>query len=145
MRVVLDTNVLLQGLKNKNGASGFILENIRSYHLELMISIPVFSEYQDVLLRKSSLKFLGASKLDIEKILDFIAFIASPAEINFLMRPNLKDESDNMFVDLAFASRANFLITSNVKDYNSSPELLFDSFKIILPTNFAILWRKLHE
>ena len=145
MRVVLDTNVLLQGLRNKNGASGFILEKIRSYNIELMISIPVFNEYQDVLLRRSSLKFLGASSLDIEKILDFIALVSYPTEINFLMRPNLKDESDNMFVDLAFASRANFLITSNVKDYNNSPELLFDSFKVVLPTNFAILWRKFHE
>jgi predicted nucleic acid-binding protein len=41
-KVVLDSNVILQGLKNKKGASGFILEKIRTLNLEMMISISVY-------------------------------------------------------------------------------------------------------
>jgi putative PIN family toxin of toxin-antitoxin system len=145
MRVVLDTNVILQGLRNKNGASGFILEQIRVFKLELVISIPVFNEYQDVLSRKKSLELLGVTKKDIDSVLDFLALVATRININFLMRPNLRDESDNMFVDLAFASRANYLVTSNLKDFKRNKELNFDSFGIRLPSDFVKIWRKLYE
>lgn len=145
MRVVLDSNVVLQGLRNKNGASGFILEKIRTFHLELMISIPVFNEYQDVLSRRKSLDFLGLNRKDVDPILDFLASVATPCEINFLMRPNLRDEADNMFVDLAFTSRADYLITSNLKDFQRNTDLIFDSFQIVLPANFVKIWRKMYE
>jgi predicted nucleic acid-binding protein len=44
-----------------------------------------------------------------------------------LFRPNLKDENDNMFVELAIVSQSKFLITNNIKDFVSG-ELIFDNF-----------------
>ena len=46
------------------------------------------------------------------------------------MRPNLRDENDNMFVDLAFASNCQFLVTSNVSDFLQNSELKFDGFAL---------------
>tara|TARA_B100000315_G_C14397612_1_gene504927 strand:+ start:243 stop:422 length:180 start_codon:yes stop_codon:yes gene_type:complete len=40
MRIVVDTNVLYQALRNQTGASYYILQQIRAYQLELALSIP---------------------------------------------------------------------------------------------------------
>ena len=145
MRITIDTNVFYQALRSNSGASYFILKLIRERKLELALSIPVFIEYEDVLLRQNSLKDLGLKKTEIEYFLDLIILFGSAFDINFLMRPNLRDENDNIFVELAFASRSKFLITSNVKDYTINKELLFDSFALITPTDFVKFWRKYND
>ena len=61
------------------------------------------------------------------------------------MRPNLQDENDNLFVDLAFASNSKFLITPNLKDFNSNKNLKFDSFTVISPTDYVKFWRKEYD
>ena len=83
-------------------------------------------------------------EMEIKDFLDYICSVASPFSISFRMRPNLGDEADNMFVELAFASNSNFLITSNFRDYTIGNNLLFDSFKVITPTDFARMWRKFY-
>ena len=144
MRIVLDTNVLYQALRNSSGASHYILQLIRQRQLEMAISIPVYLEYRDVLSRQESLNDLGLSLDEVESVLRLVAYIARPFSIYFLMRPNLIDESDNMFVDLAFASNSRFIITSNVSDFTRHSELKFDRFDVITPGEFVKLWRQEH-
>ncbi len=76
----------------------------------------------DLLNRESSLKDLNLEKEDILYFLEFIALIAYKQEIYFILRPNLQDEKDNIFVELAFASNSEFLITSNVNDFLNNKE-----------------------
>ena len=59
-------------------------------------------------------------------------------------RPNLKDENDNMFVELAIASQSRYLVTSNIKDFVSG-ELLLNNFQLFTPAQFLKHWRKHHE
>ncbi|NKB66734.1 MAG: PIN domain-containing protein [Candidatus Latescibacteria bacterium] len=80
----------------------------------------------------------------IEAILRFIAYIAKPTQIHFLMRPHLRDESDNMFVDLAFASTSEFIVTNNVRDFLHQAELTFDGFEVVTPRKFVEQWRTHH-
>ncbi|TGM74265.1 putative toxin-antitoxin system toxin component, PIN family [Leptospira mtsangambouensis] len=145
MRVTIDTNVIYQALRDNRGASHFILNLVENRRIELALSTPVFTEYSDVLLRDKSLSDLALSKKDINLVLDFLAFVATPFSINYLLRPNLTDENDNLFVELAFASNSRYLITSNIKDFNLKSELKFDSFKVITPTDFAKFWRLNYE
>ncbi|WP_411824629.1 putative toxin-antitoxin system toxin component, PIN family [Leptospira sp. 'Mane'] len=145
MRVTVDTNVIYQALRDNRGASFYILSLIEIGKIELALSTPAFMEYSDVLLREKSLKDLQFKKNEINLFLDFISHIATPFSISYLMRPNLEDENDNMFVELAFASASRYLITSNVKDFNFGNNLRFDSFKIITPTDFVKMWRKAYE
>ena len=142
MRVTLDTNVVYQALRSNSGASHQILKMVREELLELAISIPVFNEYSDVLNRKKSLEDLNLTKKDILYFLDFVCLVGFPFDISFLLRPNLSDENDNIFVELAFASRSRFLITSNIKDFKTNTNLLFDSFEIVTPAQFLTIWRK---
>lgn len=145
MRVTIDTNVLYQALRSSSGASYYVLRLIRAHQIEMAVSIPVFLEYREVLLRSKSLHDLGLSRKEMDSVLHFITYVAKPFPIRFLMRPNLADENDNMFVDLAFASNSRFLITSNVADFIHRTELRFDSFEVITPGHFVKRWRQSHE
>ena len=109
------------------------------------LSIPVFLEYSDVLLRPNTLRDIKRTHEEIESVLRFIAYIGKPIPIHFLMRPNLRDENDNMFIDLAFASNARYIITQNVNDFTKGTELRFDQFDIITPAQFVRYWRQRYE
>lgn len=144
MIVVLDTNVLYQALMNNEGASFYILNLIRDQKINLAISLKVFKEYEDVLKRKKSLKDFGLNTRDINFILKFIAYIGKPFDPRFLFRPNLIDEDDNKFIELAVTSNSSYLITGNTKDYKN-PELKFDNFEVITPIQFYKIWRRNYE
>lgn len=62
-------------------------------------------------------------------------------KIYYLWRPNLKDENDNLFVELAIASGSQYLITNNVRDFKSG-ELKTSSFEFITPYDF---WKVLRS
>ncbi len=144
VKVTADTNILYQALRSRLGASHAILQLVRTGDLQLAISVPVFEEYRDVFLRPSVLKEIGLDRSDVEAVLDFIALAGVPTLIDFLWRPNLKDESDNMFVELAVASESEYLITRNRRHYASGSALRFDSFSIVTPAEFLNQWRKQH-
>lgn len=141
MIIALDTNVLYQALRNNNGVSFYILKLIREQKINLIVSLQVFKEYEEVLKRKKSLKDFGLNISDINSVLRFIVYISKPIDPRFLFRPNLIDEDDNMFVELAVAGNSDFLITSNVKDFKNA-QLKFDSFKVITPIQYYKMWRK---
>jgi len=141
MLVTIDTNILYQALMSTTGASYFILQQVRNREIQLALSVPVFLEYQDVLTRATVLKDFELQSNDVEKFLRFIAYIGKTFEIYFLLRPNLKDEKDNMVVELAVTSQSDYLITSNIKDFKQA-ELIFDQLKIITPSEFVKIWRE---
>lgn len=136
MKVVIDTSVLFQALYSSTGASHAILKMVRDGRLEMVISTSVFKEYCDVLLRPKNLKMFELSENDVCSILDFIALVSVKVDIDFLLRPNLQDENDNMFMELAFASDSRFLITKNIRDFVNNAELKFDGIQIITPADF---------
>lgn len=114
MRVVLDTNIIFSGLYSTDGASFQILSKLNR-GFEITISVPLFLEYEDVLMRNR--RILGLTTNDIGKFLNYIANIAERKKIYFLWRPYLKDPKDDMVLELAVASRAEAIITFNKKDF----------------------------
>jgi len=141
MKVVIDTSVLYQALYSSSGASHAIVQLVRSDDIKLALSIPVFEEYCDVLLRDTSLHAFGLSHDDVQKFLDFIALIGVKTDIRYLLRPNLRDENDNIFLELAFASGAHCVITKNTRDFMYRPELRFEEIDILTPAAFMENWR----
>ncbi|HOF33079.1 MAG TPA: putative toxin-antitoxin system toxin component, PIN family [Spirochaetota bacterium] len=145
MVVVIDTNVLYQALRSREGASHFILQLIRGRKITLALSLPVFTEYEDVLKRPDKLNDLQLTKDDIDKVLRFLSYISKPVTIYYLFRPNLKDEKDNIFLELSLAGNCDFIITSNTKDFTKYNELKFDDISVITPSDFVKMWRKNYE
>src|SRR5688572_26711732 len=124
MIVTMDTNVLVQALSNNKGASYFILNLIYEEKIKLGLSIPVFYEYEDVLNRANIMKLTGLKQNEISDVLTLIFHFAEKHKIFFLFRPNLKDEKDKIFIELAVKSSSKYLITSNIKDFKNN-ELKF--------------------
>jgi len=145
MKVTIDTNIIFQALYSSTGASHQILKMIRTGELSLAISIPVYKEYQDVLKRERSLDFIQKTEDEIDTVLEFIALVAEPFVMNYLWRPNLTDEKDNIFAELAFNSGSEYLITKNIKDFTIGNELKLESFEVITPGEFLSRWRRNNE
>ena len=144
MLVILDTNVVFQALHSQ-GASHFILGLIRKQKLKLALSMKVFAEYEEVLKRKKNLKSMGLGLGDVEAVLAFLAYVGRPFDTYFLFRPNLRDENDNLFVELALASNAKYVITNNIKDFTKDVQLRFSDFEVVTPAEFEKMWRKENE
>jgi len=144
MIVTVDTNVIFAALYSKTGASHRIFQLILDEKLKLALSAQAYFEYYDVLTRSENIKKLNLSIVEIEEVLDLLALLAKKQSIYYLLRPNLIDEKDNLFVECAFASNSEYLITSNVRDFKSG-ELKGFKFQIITPGDFCQLWRQGHE
>jgi putative PIN family toxin of toxin-antitoxin system len=140
MLLTLDTNILYQALMSSTGASNFILQQVRNRRIQIALSVPVFLEYKDVLTREKSLKDFILQKSDVDKFLRFIAYIGKIFEIYYLFRPNLKDEKDNMIVELAITSQSDYIVTNNIRNFKNA-ELNFDELKVITPSEFVKMWR----
>lgn len=144
MIVTVDTNVIYSGLYSKSGASHFILNLIIDEKIKLAVSTQTYFEYYDVLTRDKSREQLNLTIRDVEDFLDLLALLAQKYSIYFLLRPNLPDEKDNIFVECAFASNSDYLITSNIKDFKSS-ELKSLKYKLVTPGQFYKIWMNKNE
>ena len=97
-----------------------------------------------MLTREERLAKLNLSIQEIEDILDLLALLARKHAIYFLLRPSLIDEKDHIFLEYAFASHSEYLITSNVKHFEST-ELKGFAFGIVTPGDFYRLWKSSYE
>ncbi|MEW6619563.1 MAG: putative toxin-antitoxin system toxin component, PIN family [bacterium] len=144
MIITVDTNVIYSALYSKSGASNYILQLILQEEIKLALSLQTYLEYYDVLTREKNLKVLNLTVSEVEDTLDLLAALSQKHSIYFLLRPNLIDEKDNIFMECAFASNSDYLITSNVKDFKKG-ELKGFRFKIVTPNEFYKQWRINHE
>ena len=140
MKVVLDTNVLFQAFHSNKGASYIIFNLIREEKIKILLSSPVLLEYEEILLRKK--KLLSLNEKEIQIIISYIAMISKKIIPHFLWRPNLRDEDDNIFIELAVNGNADWLITNNISDFSKNMELLFHNLKIVTPFQFLQYWSK---
>ena len=145
MLVTVDTNILYAALMSQRGASYAILRSILIGQLKIALSVPVFAEYEGVLKRQNSLQNFDMTIHMIDEFLDAIAAIGHIYKIYYSFRPNLRDEADNMFVELSLTSNSRYLITSNIRDFTIDSQLVFDDLQVVTPSDFWFLWRSEHE
>ena len=136
LRAVLDTNVLVSGLCRYEGTAAYRVVKTMGVQWHLALTPAVFLEYQDVLTRASIRELTGLSARQVSDVLDYIADAAERYLVRYLWRPNLVDESDNMFVECAVVSRAKYIITGNTKHFRTA-ELGPFEFEAITPAGFA--------
>ena len=135
MRVIFDTNIWVAAIRSRRGASFALLSEISHQRFRFGISVPLFLEYQEKLY-ESVVK--GQTPLNlgqVEAILSALAFHGVEVPIYFRLRPNLKDENDNMVFECAANFGAPAIITHNVKDF-LRPELGSYEIEILTPGQF---------
>ncbi len=142
MKLVLDTDVVLSGLRSPAGASRRVLLAIRKREVRMCASVGMFLEYEAVLKRSSHLAAIGLTAGEVDQILDGLAALSEPVSPSFLWRPALKDPDDEMFLEAAVSARADALVTFNRKDY--LPEADLFGLRIARPGELAeeLGWRR---
>ncbi|HEX6749716.1 MAG TPA: putative toxin-antitoxin system toxin component, PIN family [Longimicrobium sp.] len=113
--VVLDTNVLVAGLRSQLGAAFDVLRLVGTGQFGINVSIPLLMEYEDVLLRPNIVSTVPPEV--IKDVLDYHCTVARQHEIFFLWRPVLKDSKDDMVLELAVKARCGFIVTYNERDF----------------------------
>lgn len=116
IRIVLDTNIIVSAAQSRRGASFAVVSMLPSKYFEIVLTIPLYMEYQDVLLRPTILNNIY-SEDEIYGFTRYLAKIAHKQSIYYLWRPWLKDPKDDMVLEAAFASQAKYIVTHNMKDF----------------------------
>jgi putative PIN family toxin of toxin-antitoxin system len=111
----MDTNILVSALRSRKGASFHLLSIIDEGKFELAISVPLVLEYESAAKKHS--RASGLSVSDIDAIIDYICSIAKHYKIYYLWRPFLSDPKDDMVLELAVVSNANYIVTYNTADF----------------------------
>lgn len=112
-RVVLDTNVLVTGLRSRQGQAFKLLSMLGSGRFDVCVSVPLVFEYEDVLARTS----IPVSAQAAENVLDYLCTIGKRHEVFFLWRPFLPDPKDDLVLEVAVASGSSAIITYNLRDF----------------------------
>ena len=101
MKLVLDTNVLVAGVRSRTGASNLILIAGFEGRFDWMCSVPLFFEYEDVLGRAEFPAGRRSGSRDGRTVSRCVARVVVPVEIGFQWRPQLRDPQDEMVLEAA--------------------------------------------
>ena len=130
-RIVLDTNVLISALIGHSYPYLILNELLFEKKFCLCISEYLIEEYYEVLKRNKFSKYPDfAAKAE-----SLLVHIESHAE-NFSPKRRIKligDVEDNKFLETAFESKANFLITGNTNDFTMKK---YKTTKLVTPKEY---------
>lgn len=118
MRVIIDTNVVIAGLRSQAGASYEILQRVGRGSFEMALSVPLALEYEEQL--KLNTRRIGLTISDIDDILDYWYSVVVPVEVFFLWRPTETDPDDDMLIEAAVAGECDAIISFNTRDLTSA-------------------------
>jgi putative PIN family toxin of toxin-antitoxin system len=131
IKVVIDTNVLMEGLTKQGGAASLIIDAWLAGLLEVHVSNNLVHEYMDVLSRKLSAQRWQLLQPDLVNLLERARFTV----IHFSWRPTSPDPGDDLVIDCAMNAGA-IVVTSNLKDFRSATQSL--GLRVISPAQFVL-------
>lgn len=115
MKYVLDTNILVAGIRSPSGASAAFLKEVIQGRLKILVSVPLAFEYEAVCLRAEHILAAGTDKRTVQNIIDVVIGMAQPVAIDFYWRPQLRDACDEMVLEAAVNGGAEAIVTYNQK------------------------------
>ena len=117
-RVVIDTSVLVSGLRSRNGASYRLLTLIDSGKFEPCVSVPLVLEHEAAGKRATS--DTSVSIADVDAVIDYVCHVATHHKIHYLWRPALRDPKDDMVLELAVNAGKDTIVTHNLRHFRGS-------------------------
>ena len=134
MIAVIDTNVLVSGLRSVLGASNAVLQRAALGDFRVAVSTALCLEYDDVLNRPGLLP--GCSPQTITAFLDSYCAVAREAFIYFRWRPFLPDAGDDLVFECALAAGATHIVTHNVADFRGTEAF---GISVMTPNQFLAI------
>ncbi|WP_022834811.1 PIN domain-containing protein [Salisaeta longa] len=114
-QIVIDTNVLVSGLRSSQGWSHRLLQRVGTGRFDINLSVPLVLEYEAVLLDMEP--DLPVDEEVIQAVIDFHCRVARKHRIFYLWRPRLKDPDDGMVFELAVRANCDVIVTFNQSDF----------------------------
>ena len=112
LRLVIDTNVLISAALKPAGMQRTVLLLATAKPARLYVSRPILEEYSDVLARPE-LRIRKSLRLQLLQLLKNRSYTVAPT----VRIDAASDPDDNMFLECAYAARADYLITGNQKHF----------------------------
>ncbi|PSR18910.1 toxin-antitoxin system toxin component, PIN family protein [filamentous cyanobacterium CCP3] len=129
-RIVVDTNVVFEGLTKQGRASGLIVDAWLAGLMVVCVSNALAYEYSDVLSRKLSEERWSR----VKPVLGQLLSIAQYTNIYFSWRPTSPDAGDDLVIDCAMNAGA-IVVTSNIRDFQKAKESL--GLQVLTPVQFV--------
>lgn len=137
MRAVLDTNVLVAGLRSRDGASYELLRLLRKGTWKLVLSNTLVSEYHEILHREAGA--LQLTHAEVDAYLDALCALAEQRTLTSEWQPAAADPDDEPLVQLAREAGVLYLVTHNVRDVRGASQF---GVQVLRPAEFLNLIRK---
>jgi putative PIN family toxin of toxin-antitoxin system len=137
-QIVIDTNVMVAGLRSRRGSAFQLLSLIDTEQFDIHLSVPLVLEYTEVLIRELPNLYLNRDEVD--DLIDFYCAVGMHHEIFFLWRPFLRDPKDEMILELAVKAGCESIITYNTRDFTGVEQF---GLKLLEPSEFLRLIGKL--
>ena len=121
VRWVLDTNVVVAGLRSPRGASAELLKAALRREFTPVLSVAMVLEYEAVCCDPRHRTDSGLRERQVHDVIDALCAVCDYAESRYQWRPQLRDPNDEMVLEAAINGKADALITFNVKDFGAAP------------------------
>jgi putative PIN family toxin of toxin-antitoxin system len=119
LHVVIDTNVVFEGLTTQGNAAGFVIDAWLAELIKVYVSNALAYEYKDVLSRKLS----DFRWQQVKPILGTLLSRSQFTTIYYSWRPTSPDPGDDLVIDCAMNANA-IITTSNLRDFKKARESL---------------------
>lgn len=114
-RIVIDTNVLVSGLRSKRGMSYRLLSFLGGRLYRPVVTVPLVVEYEKSLCDpRTEVPFCSC---DIGKYLNYFCSVSDCRKVHFLWRPFLRDTNDDMVLEAAVSGQCKYIVTFNMQDF----------------------------
>ena len=119
MKLALDTNVLVAGLRNPAGASRRLLALLPQDRYQAIASVAMMLEYEAVLMRPENLRAFALTVEEVKRFLDGMSLMITPVTPFFLWRPQLKDPADEHILEAAVNGNADAIVSFNIRHFQN--------------------------
>ena len=129
-KAVLDTNIIVSGLRNPEGASATILKLAEAKVFRCYVSPEILKEYDEVLRRES----FGFHRRQVTRFMHMLrrTFIHVVPKTQIQVT---SDSTDNMFLECALVARADYVVTGNLRHFPAQ----FRDIRILSPRHFLTI------
>lgn len=131
LRVVIDTNVVFEGLTKQGGIASAIIDVWLDGMIQTYATNALAYEYADVLSRKLSRN----RWLELQPVLGSLLKTTHFVDIHYSWRPVSPDPGDDHIIDCAMNANA-MVVTSNIRDFRLARESL--GLQVVSPLEFIL-------
>jgi predicted nucleic acid-binding protein len=137
IRAVMDTNVVVAGLRSPSGASHELLARLRAGGWALVLSNTVLGEYHEILHREA--EFLALTPQEADSFIDALCELAQRFSPATPWQPTANDPDDEAIIQLAREAGVVYLVTHNVRDVSRAAQF---GIRVVRPAEFLEILRQ---